>query len=433
MNRIFFVFLISLCACAGSYHGVKKKRNVEVAAGWSRTMVNATIFRHNSLVSHKGWQYIAFYDSTSTVVIGKRKLGTPRWTTKQTAYKGNVLDAHNMIAIMVDGEGFLHMAWDHHDNQLNYCRSIQPGSLELGKPEPMVGRNESKVTYSEFYRLPSGNLIFVYRDGSSGNGNMVMNRYDIKMRKWSRVHDTVIDGEGLRNAYWQMFVSPTGAIHLSWVWRETYNVATNHDMCYAVSHDDGETWSTSTGKQYSIPIREATAEYAVRIPQKSDLINQTSITADEKDRPYIATYYRAADDQCPQYYVVYKQNDEWVSSRASRRTMDFKLEGIGSRSIPMSRPQLFFNERKQTLFLLYRDDEYQSAVRLASAGIDSMFWTALNLTGYPLSRWEPSYDTELWKYKKQLHIFLQKVGQESGEKAVDMKPQPVSVLEVSFK
>lgn len=431
-NVITFFVLVFLGGCASNYRGVKRISNVEVGPGWSRTMVNATVFRYNSLVSHEEWQYVAYYDSTSTVVIAKRKLGTQDWITRPTSYKGNVLDAHNAITIMVDGEGFLHMAWDHHDNQLNYCRSIQPGSLEMVR-QPMIGRNEEKVTYTEFYRMPSGDLIFVYRDGNSGNGNMVMNRYNVKARTWHRVHDTVIDGEGLRNAYWQMCVSSSGTIHLSWVWRETYDVETNHDMCYAVSRDGGATWLTSTGKQYTLPIREATAEYAIRIPQGSDLINQTSITADDEDRPYIATYYRGADDQCPQYYVLYKRNNTWLTSRASTRTMDFDLQGMGSRSIPMSRPQLFFNERQQTLFLLCRDDEYQGAVRLASASIDDMQWSAVNITDYSLARWEPSYDTELWKEKKELHIFLQKVGQGSGEKAVEMKPQPVSILEVVFK
>ena len=57
--------------------------------------------------------------------------------------------------------------------------------------------------------------------GSSGRGNLVMNRYSLKEHKWTRVQDILIDGENKRNAYWQLYVDEKGTIHLSWVWRET--------------------------------------------------------------------------------------------------------------------------------------------------------------------------------------------------------------------
>ena len=64
-----------------------------------------------------------------------------------------------------------------------------------------------------------------------------MNRYSLKEKKWSRVQDVLIDGENKRNASWQLYVDELGTIHLSWVWRETWHVETNHDLCYARSFD----------------------------------------------------------------------------------------------------------------------------------------------------------------------------------------------------
>ena len=52
---------------------------------------------------------------------------------------------------MVDGEGYVHVSFDHHGHKLNYCRSIAPGSLELGDKMPMTGLDEGNVTYPEFY------------------------------------------------------------------------------------------------------------------------------------------------------------------------------------------------------------------------------------------------------------------------------------------
>lgn len=124
------------------------------------------------VASHGEMQFLAYYDEEGFVVMARRKMGSENWEIKRTPYKGRVEDAHNGISIMVDGEGYLHMSWDHHVDSLNYCRSLEPGSLELSSKMPMTGKNEGRLTYPEFYRLPDGNLLFLYRDGSSGNGNL---------------------------------------------------------------------------------------------------------------------------------------------------------------------------------------------------------------------------------------------------------------------
>jgi hypothetical protein len=283
MYRFLPVLLIAVSLPA------QKARLIDVDLGWANNSVNTVVFRKNSLVSFKDTQFIAYYNSDRHVVVGKRKIGTNKWLLKQTPYIGNTNDAHNTISIMVDGQGYLHMAWDHHNHPLRYCRSISPGSLELTEKMAMTGETEQKVSYPEFHKLPNGNLLFFYRDGGSGQGNLVINRYDVRSKKWERLHSNLIDGEGQRNAYWQAFVDSKGTIHISWVWRESPDVASNHDMGYARSTDGGKTWMKSTGQKYQLPIIAPSAEYACKIPQKSELINQTSMFADASGRVYIAT------------------------------------------------------------------------------------------------------------------------------------------------
>jgi hypothetical protein len=223
---------------------------IPVDSAWANNSVNVTVFRKNSLVTCKDTQFIAYYDKDAYVVTGKRKLGTAQWQLQRTPYKGNAADAHNVISIMTDGEGYIHLAWYHHNNALHYCRSIRPGSLVFTQPMPMTGIQEDKVSYPEFYKMPDGNLLFFYRDGGSGQGNLVMNKYDVKKKRWTQLQSNLIDGEGQRNAYWQACVDKSGTIHVSWVWRETPDVASNHDMCYACSKDGGATWQKSTGEKY---------------------------------------------------------------------------------------------------------------------------------------------------------------------------------------
>ena len=36
--------------------------------------------------------------------------------------------------------------------------------------------------------LPDGDLLFLFREGSSGNGDTFLNRYDTATRTWDNVH-----------------------------------------------------------------------------------------------------------------------------------------------------------------------------------------------------------------------------------------------------
>jgi hypothetical protein len=403
-------------------------RIIPVAPGWAWNSVNAVIFRRNSVVSSDSLQYAAFYNDSGTVVLVRRKPGTPDWEIHQTCYQGNVLDAHNSISIMIDGAGYLHMAWNHHDSPLLYCRSRSPESLELTEPLPMTGLKEDRVSYPEFYRLPDGDLVFLYRDGASGRGNIMMNLYDTETQTWTQVQDGWISGQDERNAYWQAAVDNRGTIQLSWVWRETWDVATNHDLCYAKSPDRGKTWQKSTNEAYQLPITAQTAEIAWEVPQNSELINQTSMCADDQGFPWIATYWRPAGSNSPQYHVVYHNGSQWKVSQVTHRQTPFSLSGGGTKRIPLSRPQIM-NGHGLTC-ILFRDAERNNRVSAAICeDPGNPAWLILDLTEDSVGQWEPTYDTELWMRDHVVNLFVLKVGQGDAETVEDIGPQMVSILE----
>ena len=430
MNNGYMYLLILLAIVVGGSAAAQTISTV--AEGWAGNSVNAVIFRKNSIASWKGYQFIAFYDQQKNVVLGKRKLGSATWITKKTPCQGDPSDAHRSISLIVDGAGYLHMSWNHHGNALNYVKSMAPASLTLGEKTGMTGKKEDNVTYPEFYTLNGGDLLFLYRDGSSGNGNLMINRYDLKSGKWTQVQDGLISGEGKRNAYWQMAVDARGVIHLSWVWRESPDVASNHDMCYARSADGGITWEKSTGEKYQLPVTLATAEYACRIPQQSELINQTSMYADSEGHPFIATYWREAGQTVPQYQVIYQNNEGWKTINLGFRKTPFSLSGGGTKSIPISRPQILAwnNQGKQAIALVFRDQERGEKASVAiNTDMRQAHWEIKDLTNVALGSWEPSYDTELWKNNGILNLYIQKVIQVDAEGKANVKPSPVRVLE----
>ncbi|MBD8488169.1 BNR repeat-containing protein [Echinicola sp. CAU 1574] len=430
-SSILILIVGLLSACISSKPFGSSVNETVVGKGWANNSVNAVIFRRNSITTYKDTQFTAYYDSSSHLVLAKRKLGSDEWEVNQTTFTGNTADAHNTISIALDGEGFLHVSWDHHNNPLHYAQSKEALGLELGEMQSMTGKLEQDVTYPEFHNLPNGDLLFFYRSGESGRGNLVMNRYDVSTKQWRQIHDNLIDGEGERNAYWQACVDQQGTIHLSWVWRETWDVSTNHDLAYAKSEDGGKTWMKSNGAAYNLPINLQKAEYAWEIPQNSSLINQTAIYADKKGNPYIATYWN--QNGKTQYQVVYKHDQEWKRASPEFRSTTFQLGGGGTKRIPISRPQVLVKQKgKQTqLYLLFRDEERGNKVSMAySPDLHENQWELIDLTKETVGQWEPSYDIELWKQRQRLQLFVQRVEQIDGEGLLEGLVTPVKVIEV---
>ena len=160
---------------------------------YAGSSVNVMHGVQSNLVTHAGSQYAGFYGTDRTVVLAKRNVtsgyasASSSWHVVRTGYHGDCWDAHRFIALGVDGAGRLHVAWDHHYTPLNYARALSPGSLELGPREAMLRRLEDRVTYPAFLLLPGGDLLFHYRHGTSKQGDLVLNRYDMATGRWARI------------------------------------------------------------------------------------------------------------------------------------------------------------------------------------------------------------------------------------------------------
>lgn len=431
INKIIKGLLCGLVICLSAC-STGKIVQTNIGYGWNNNSVNTVKFRKNALTTHKQYQFTAYYDENSNLVLGKRKINASNWEIVKTSYKGNTKDAHNDISMAVDGKGYLHVSWDHHNTKLRYAKSKLPLSLALGVEESMTGIEEKTVTYPEFYNMPNGNLLFFYRSGASGRGNMVINSYDLKTRKWTQLQHNLLDGEEIRSAYWQASVDQQGIIHLSWVWRESWDVSTNHDLCYARSKDGGVTWEKSTGEKYILPITASSSEYAWKIPQKSSLINQTAMTTDEKGNPYIVTYW--SEKEIPQYQIVYLYKGNWKKINTGFRKTSFYLGGGGTKQIPVSRPDIIVKNDGDNpmLYVLFRDEERGNKISLAYNNLTSIKdWKVVDLTTTSVGQWEPNYDISLWKKKHKLHVFSQNVTQIDGEGLAKTAPTMISVLELN--
>jgi hypothetical protein len=209
-------------------------------------------------------------------------------------------------------------------------------------------------------------------------------------------------------------------------------VESNHDLAYACSKYGGLTWPKSNGMRYDLPMRESTVEYAAHIPQQHELINQTSIAADEKGNPFIASYWRDAGSEIPQYKVIYLQEGEWKIRSFDFRKTPFTLSGGGTKDIPIARPQLLVRgkDHKTMLTLVFRDQErgYRPSI-LRLNGMQQEANNIIDLCDQSVGAWEPTYDTQLWQKKRKIALFVQPTVQKDAEGLADAPATAIRVVE----
>jgi len=284
-----------------------------------------------ALVTKPPYQYVAYYDSVRELTVVQRNLNEHSWTyTKLNITTG--WDSHNYLAMAIDDDGYLHLSGNMHAVPLVYFRTSQPEKAStFVKLNRMVGINESSVTYPIFMRGPENEFIFTYRDGYSGNGNQIYDIYDLKSKTWKRLLDKPLtNGEGKRNAYFNgPILGPDNYFHLVWVWRESGDCSTNHDLSYARSKDLVH-WETSTGKPLALPITLETCEIVDPVPQHGGIINNNDrIGFDQQGRVTIS-YHKNDANNYTQPWTARLENGVWKKYQVTNWPWHWDFGGGGS-------------------------------------------------------------------------------------------------------
>jgi len=284
---------------------------------------NRASFDQDKVVSYGDHQYTIYWAADQTLVLVRRNLRTHR--VQSLRFPGyhlslNPRDGHrNTVLGISPADGRLHLSWDHHNNDLRYTKSRQgflsdpPETIswaDFEPAQPLAPGAPQRVTYPRFLNDPEDNLFFLYRTGSSGSGDTVSSKYDAGSGAWSIVTSCLFSKEGTyapwenstsRNAYLHdVLFDQAGRLHVTWVYREAgRSWASNHDLHYAFSDDDGITWQNNSGQQIADlskndPIALDDPGIIVqRIPVFSWLMNQCGMTLDRNDQPHVATFHLA--------------------------------------------------------------------------------------------------------------------------------------------
>ena len=295
------------------------------------------------LLTKENRQYIAYYNANRNMVVGQRNLNEdnfelyllPPTKREEAGGTSTVLDwdSHNFVTLGIDKEGFIHLSGNVHVNPLTYFRSEKPNDIsQMKQIFEMVGTEEKRTTYPHFMLTKEGELLYHYRDGGSGNGNEIYNIYDTKTKSWKRLLDTPLtDGQGLMNAYQtQPTVMKDGWYHIYWVWRDTPDCSTNHDLSYMKS-PDLKNWYNASGEQIQMPATIDDQSLIVDpIPVKGGIINLSArLVLDDDNQPVFA-YHKYDPEGNVQLYTAQLKNDEWIYKQITDWDYRWEFSGNGS-------------------------------------------------------------------------------------------------------
>ena len=322
-------FLVGLAVSGTVFAQLEYKvdRCDEIAKVWSGHPVGFC------LKSYKGKQFVGFYDAEQHMTIGMRERDAENWTFQKLDTKVG-WDSHNTITMTFDQNDVLHVAGNMHAVPLIYFRAEKPLDVEsLKRIDAMVGENEKRCTYPQFLTTADGDLLFLYRDGGSGDGQWYCNIYDATEKQWQRFLDKALfNGEGEVSAYFHGPVKgPDGWFHLCWMWRETPDCATNHLMSYARSKNLRD-WEMSDGTPQPLPITRTNSQIIDPVPSGGGILNPCQRIGFDADNRVIVSYSKYDDAGNFQLMNARLEGDQFKIYQTS--DWDYRWEFKGGGSIP---------------------------------------------------------------------------------------------------
>ncbi|WP_157181144.1 BNR repeat-containing protein [Actinopolymorpha alba] len=288
---------------------------LNLSQGQFGTTFNGQTYQIDALATLNDWQYATYVDSMGRVCVARRQLPDGDWDSLSfDDYVIDHTDVHNVPVLGIcPSDGTIHLAFDHHNSPLHY-RVSQPGvatspesiawSTDLFGPitsELVRGVELTKLTYPIFVTMPDGALQLYYRIGMSGDGDTHLAEYRPDADGW-KILGAFVSGQGRfvdstsRNAYHNGFDFDTaGRLHTTWVWRESINLLSNHDLQYAYSDDSGHTWRNREGTRVGVtgqePMHLHSRGITVRpIPYGWGMMNQVTQTLDDRGRIHVVLW-----------------------------------------------------------------------------------------------------------------------------------------------
>jgi hypothetical protein len=405
---------------------------------------NSLPFTQDAIASDGDRQYAIWVSGSKRApLIAERALPGGEWSEPVDLQKPpgspfdlpTKVDPHHSYALGIDALGRVHVAGNLHNEPLRYMRS-EPRDLSRWRADAMIGEEEGSVTYPSFVSLPDGALLFFFRDGRAGFGDVYLNRLPPQGRNWERL-GMLVEGRSTEESPYlnHVAVSPAGALHVSGCFRERGGgAARNRDVWHALSDDAGRSWRSLAGEPLELPLSHESVPIAVATaPSGSGLVNQSGMDVDPAGNPHIA-FLRYDESGATQVAHAWHGGEGWQTRDVSSFThrMDTQTPIVDA---SVARPAV----------ACMADGEVWAIFRAAYDGYGGRALCVRctpgreprEITIYEgdLGTWEPSFDTAALRQRNELHLLLTVAPPYDAERLaaseIDWAEQPIGVLSLS--
>jgi hypothetical protein len=394
--------------------------------GGFKNCINGKSFQQSVLLTHRGYQYVTWYDGDRWVCAGRRELPVGSWEILRfTDYHFKSNDAHNTISMGIcPADGTIHLAFDHHGHPLHYrvsragvASAPREAQWDASLFGPVLSELETgkpiKITYPRFWPTPDGGLQFCYRRGGSGGGDRMLADYDPEQGVWENTRQ-IDSGKGVWNSsnsrcsYPNGYdYGPFGNLHTTWVWREGPQTA-NHDLVYVYSEDQGKTWKNNSKETLAeAPGVNSPGITAVPISEQLGLLNTHGQAVDSKGRIHVLL--RHCTEESLNAAGSAPGEQRWGPPEAQRyhhywRDQQGAWQHHELPGAPGNRPKIVF-DRMDNAFAVYGAEAglHIAAASAASAWTD---WKVIHVEkGSFINEMLP--DTMRWKEEGVLSLMVQ--------------------------
>ena len=331
---------------------------------WSTNQVIATPTQQNALAIYENYVYVTYYNTDRYLCVSRSSdYGKGDWKTVVLSHRyemrNGVYDSHNTPNIAISPKDKrIHLSFDMHARDLRYIISaenlaVAPDSVftadQFSATRDYITEDLTKITSVTYPRFILGNdstLLFAYRgEGGSGNANNFLASY--KNDGYWNTPTKIVNGKtgtysgtagttSTRCAYFNDFVFKNGVLYLTWTWRETPDGDTNHDVMFAYSEDNGQTWKNTNNETLELPMHLNSKDIkVVTVAQSEGLINHNGCAVDALGNVHAVMRMGSV------YQHFYRIGTAWKSQAVSGVSVG-------------DRPKLYCGDMSNTLYLVAR-------------------------------------------------------------------------------
>ncbi|UAX95097.1 BNR repeat-containing protein [Ensifer adhaerens] len=386
---------------------------------WAGNSVNCVPYRR-AFVSDDAYRYLCYFSGEGHIKVTRQRLSDGELHSVQVRTELRPYDAHQSVAMGVDEDGKLHLAFGAHVSAL-WGASSKSDRFEDGFLPPRVLLTEA--TYPMFLNDLDGQLLLLYRKGPHFDGELLVSRFDVVSQSWRNDMLPIASGRGSQWTSGPYVNTPAqgsdGVVHLFLVWRQYVEAtsagdAVNVGIDYVRSRDGCRSIETLRGIKLSKPLTQTNAERVVPVPIGANLMNQSSSGIMPGNHPAAMTYWDD-EDGIPQYRLCRHDGRSWQISVASDFKTPFRVAGGGTLPLPHSRPE--FVAFVGGILIIYRSVERNNnlvcrLLRAPDFALEES--TEQVLVNQDLGHYEPVVDKDAWYRRGELVVYVQPCQQQMG-------------------